>query len=78
MAIKTSWLSPPHTIRGLDHIGTQGPCILIYSQLLPGITNVVNFHAKLTRRGLVGHFWVEINRDTLRFPLTTICVRLAD
>lgn len=42
MAIKTSWVSPPHTIRGLDHIGTQGPCILIYSQLLPGITNVTD------------------------------------
>ncbi len=42
MAIKTSWVLPPHTIGGLDHIGTQGPCILIYSQLLPGITNVTD------------------------------------
>jgi hypothetical protein len=42
MTIKTSWLLPPHTIGGLDHIGTQGPCILIYSQLLPGITNVTD------------------------------------
>jgi hypothetical protein len=42
MSIKTSWVLPPHTIRGLDHIGTQGPCILIYSQLLPGITNVTD------------------------------------
>lgn len=42
MAIKTSWVLPPHTIGGLDHVGTQGPCILIYSQLLPGITNVTD------------------------------------
>lgn len=42
MAIKTSWVMPPHTIGGLDHIGTQGPCIQIYSQLLPGITNVTD------------------------------------
>ncbi|MFX1737058.1 hypothetical protein PXJ20_12805 [Paraburkholderia sp. A1RI_3L] len=42
MAIKTSWVLPPHIIGGLDHVGTQGPCILIYSQLLPGITNVTD------------------------------------
>lgn len=42
MAINTSWVSPPHTIGGLDHIGTQGPCILIYSRLIPGITNVTD------------------------------------
>ncbi|MBB3639665.1 MULTISPECIES: hypothetical protein [Variovorax] len=42
MSIKTSWVTPPHTIGGLDHIGTQGPCIQIYSQLLPGITNVTD------------------------------------
>lgn len=42
MTIQTSWLAPPRTIGGLDHVGTQGPCILIYSQLLPGITNVTD------------------------------------
>lgn len=42
MTIKTSWVLPPHSIGGLDHIGTQGPCILIYSRLLPGITNVTD------------------------------------
>jgi len=42
MDINTSWVSPPHTIGGLDHIGTQGPCIMAYSQLLPGITNVTD------------------------------------
>lgn len=42
MTIQTGWVAPPHTIGGLDHVGTQGPCILIYSQLLPGITNVTD------------------------------------
>lgn len=42
MTIQTNWLAPPRTIGGLDHVGTQGPCILIYSQLLPGITNVTD------------------------------------
>jgi hypothetical protein len=27
-------------IRGLDHLGVQGPCEALYAQLLPGITNV--------------------------------------
>ena len=26
------------------------------------------FHAKLTRGGLVGHFWVEINRERKYMP----------
>lgn len=30
------------SIGGLDHLGTQAPCVLIYSQLLPGITNVTD------------------------------------
>ena len=34
MKIDTAWLPPPHVIGGLDHIGTQGPCVLLYSQLL--------------------------------------------
>jgi hypothetical protein len=40
MKIETAWVAPPQSIRGLDHLGTQAPCILIYGQLLPGITNV--------------------------------------
>jgi hypothetical protein len=40
MKIETAWVAPPKSIRGLDHLGTQAPCILIYGQLLPGITNV--------------------------------------
>lgn len=42
MKVTTGWVSPPQAIGGLDHLGTQAPCILIYSQLLPGITNVTD------------------------------------
>lgn len=42
MKIETAWVLPPHDISGLDHLGTQAPCVLIYSQLLPGITNVTD------------------------------------
>ncbi len=42
MNITTAWVSPPLSIGGLDHLGTQAPCVLIYSQLLPGITNVTD------------------------------------
>lgn len=42
MPLRTDWLTPPPSIGGLDHLGTQAPCILAYSQLLPGITNVTD------------------------------------
>ncbi|MFZ1547406.1 MAG: hypothetical protein WAT12_09955 [Candidatus Nitrotoga sp.] len=42
MKIETNWVSPPQAIGGLDHLGTQAPCVLIYAQLLPGITNVTD------------------------------------
>jgi hypothetical protein len=42
MKIETSWVQPPQSIGGLDHLGTQAPCVLIYGQLLPGITNVTD------------------------------------
>lgn len=42
MTIHTGWLSPPVAITGLDHLGTQTPCQLVYAQLLPGITNVTD------------------------------------
>src|SRR6201982_1622005 len=35
-----AWVRPPEPIRGLDHIGVQAPCVALYGQLLPGITNV--------------------------------------
>lgn len=40
--VETVWLKPPQQIGGLDHLGIQAPCIQIYSQLLPGITNVTD------------------------------------
>lgn len=42
MKIDTAWVAPPNIIGGLDHVGTQGPCVLLYTQLLPGITNVTD------------------------------------
>lgn len=40
--LTTGWLKPPYKSRGLDHLGVQAPGIEIYSQLLPGITNVTD------------------------------------
>jgi hypothetical protein len=40
--IRTDWVKPPIETGGLDHLGVQAPCIQIYSQLLPGITNVTD------------------------------------
>jgi hypothetical protein len=37
-----AWVEPPEPIRGLDHLGVQAPCIELYGQLLPGITNVTD------------------------------------
>ena len=37
-----AWVKPPEPIRGLDHLGVQAPCIALYGQLLPGITNVTD------------------------------------
>jgi hypothetical protein len=39
---KVTWVKPPEPIRGLDHLGVQAPCIALYGQLLPGITNVTD------------------------------------
>jgi hypothetical protein len=36
----TAWLKPPEAINGQDHLATMAPCVALYSQLLPGITNV--------------------------------------
>lgn len=40
--VHTSWVKPPEQIGGLDHLGSQAPCINIYSELLPGVTNVTD------------------------------------
>lgn len=37
-----AWVGPPTWKAGLDNVGTQQPCIFIYSALLPGITNVTD------------------------------------
>lgn len=42
MGIHTGWLAPPVAIGGIDHLGTQSPCQLVYAQLMPGITNVTD------------------------------------
>ncbi|MGV7241088.1 hypothetical protein [Caballeronia sp. M23-90] len=42
MKVDTAWVEPPYSIGGLDHLGAQAPCVLIYGQLLPGITNVTD------------------------------------
>jgi hypothetical protein len=36
------WLERPAEKIGLDNLGTQQPCIAIYSRLLPGVTNVTD------------------------------------
>jgi len=41
-AERTAWVRPAEPIRGLDHLGVQAPCIALYGQLLPGITNVTD------------------------------------
>lgn len=54
-AARVAWVVPPEPIRGLDHLGIQAPCITLYGQLLPGITNVTDraryysFHPWLLR-----------------------------
>lgn len=40
--LETGWIKPPRETTGLDHLGVQMPGIEIYSQLLPGITNVTD------------------------------------
>ena len=36
------WLERPAEKIGLDNLGTQQPCVAIYSRLLPGVTNVTD------------------------------------
>lgn len=37
-----AWVRPPEPIPGLDHLGVQAPCVALYGQLLPGITNATD------------------------------------
>ena len=41
-AERIAWVQPPEPIRGQDHLGVQAPCVALYAQLLPGITNVTD------------------------------------
>src|SRR3954469_2960598 len=36
------WLERPQKRIGLDNLGTQQPCVTIYTRLLPGVTNVTD------------------------------------
>jgi len=36
------WIKRPTSVPGLDPLGSQAPCINLYGQLLPGITNVTD------------------------------------
>ena len=36
------WLERPKHKVGLDNLGTQQPCVFIYTRLLPGVTNVTD------------------------------------
>lgn len=40
--LRTDWLRPALAIKGQDPLGVRAPCENIYSQLLPGITNVTD------------------------------------
>jgi hypothetical protein len=42
MGYMAAWVGAPTWKPGLDNVGTQQPCIFIYSALLPGITNVTD------------------------------------
>jgi hypothetical protein len=40
--LSTGWVKPARQTKGLDPLGSQAPGIRLYSQLLPGITNVTD------------------------------------
>ena len=42
MKTVTGWVKKPKAAVGLDHLGSQAPCINLYGRLLPGITNVTD------------------------------------
>lgn len=42
MTVTTDWLKPASQIKGQDPLGVRAPCENIYTQLLPGITNVTD------------------------------------
>jgi hypothetical protein len=42
MDASIAWVKPPSPKQGLDHLGSQAPCIALYTILIPGITNVTD------------------------------------
>lgn len=40
--LKTAWVAPAYEAGGLDHLGVKAPIMHIYSDLLPGVTNVTD------------------------------------
>ncbi|HVW25698.1 MAG TPA: hypothetical protein VHC69_10025 [Polyangiaceae bacterium] len=42
MSTATAWVKPAPVVTGQDHLGTQAPCVSIFTDLLPGITNVTS------------------------------------
>jgi hypothetical protein len=42
VSFAVGWVQPPKYKKGLDPLGVQQPCISIYSELLPGLTNVTD------------------------------------
>jgi hypothetical protein len=42
VTVSVGWVQPPKYKKGLDPLGVQQPCIAIYTELLPGITNVTD------------------------------------
>ncbi|MGD9588730.1 MAG: hypothetical protein AB7Q37_03380 [Pyrinomonadaceae bacterium] len=39
---KVAWIKNPNVATGQDHLGVRAPSEFVYSQLIPGITNVTN------------------------------------
>ena len=60
-----AWLERPKDKIGLDNLGTQQPCIAIYSRLLPGVTNVTD------RASYFGFYPWFIRAFEQRFPDAT-------
>ena len=42
MPTTTAWVKRPAPKKGLDPLAVQAPCINLYGQLIPGITNVTD------------------------------------
>jgi hypothetical protein len=42
MNVEMGWVEPAGRGQGMDHLAIQAPCITLYGELLPGITNVTD------------------------------------